>query len=198
MLKLPNLQNCMVTRIKSPPKPTNSPILHRQDYATSEFLMPLRSFARFDLSVVTLDFTNSDASSSLRHTAQLGVMMSLLGALRCLGNQWGGVEPKIGVGTPNHPLKYGFSIFKKEPSILGCFPYCWKHPNDAGKFEESVHLYESMYISFFLGRHDCKGFVLIFISTGEMIRVDKYYRLLYKAKFGPCFLFWEDVEKQTS
>ena len=65
---------------------------NREDYATSEFSMPLRSFARFDLFVLALDFTTSGASTSLRHTAQLGVMMSLLGALCCLGNQWWGGE----------------------------------------------------------------------------------------------------------
>ena len=67
-------------------------LCHREDYATSEFSMPLRSFARFDLFVLALDFTTSGASTSLRHTAQLGVMMSLLGALCCLGNQWWGDE----------------------------------------------------------------------------------------------------------
>ena len=46
------------------------------------------------------------------------------------------VFPKIGV-PPNHPLKNGFKpLFS--PSILGCFPNFWKHPNDFPTVKPSV------------------------------------------------------------
>ena len=65
--------------------------------------MPLRSFARFDVFVAALDFTNSGASSSLRHMAQLGVMMSVLGALCSLGNQWLGEKSTANGGEMVYP-----------------------------------------------------------------------------------------------
>lgn len=143
-------------------------LCHREDYATSEFSMPLRSFARFDLSALALDFTNSGASTSLRHTAQLEVMMSLLGALCCLGNQWADGEPKIGLAkAPNHPLNnkvfhfWGVSLFFGNTQMM------------RGNLRK-VFIYESMFIYVFQrGDMIAKVFVLIFISTGEMIRFDE-------------------------
>ena len=39
-----------------------------------------------------------------------------------------GVEPKIGVGPPNHPFVHRVFHYFHHP-FWGFSPYCWKHPN---------------------------------------------------------------------
>lgn len=187
------------------PNPTNSRILaNREDYATSEFSMPLRSFARFDLFALALDFTNSGASTSLRHTAQLGVMMSVLGALCCLGNQWcGGVRKANNTGNWSGLMMlmvglmrklfiyvYVYLFFSKRETWLQRFLFWFLSP--PGRWSVLTNIFQMLKQTTTYN----KWWKLSYLFLVSMRKVDN---TVYKNKFGILFSFLGRCgKKQTS